>query len=146
MSHRNLPRGPLGRRLRVCTPVGALIGALYFLAALFLHAFPLRAARRAGWEPTLADAALPLLGGVLMGVLVALLWPARARKVTALAAGLVAGLPFGLAIALSVTGWACFHTGELVIALVVSAVIGLPLGAFIYDYDRGEGRDRDPAV
>ena len=72
-----------------------------------------------------------------MGFLVALLWPAVARKDTAIAAGIVAALPFGLGIVISLTGAGALSAREFGIgALVSTLVIGMPLGAFMYDYNR----------
>jgi predicted MFS family arabinose efflux permease len=67
---------------------------------------------------------------------VALLWPARARKGTARAAGIAAGLPLGLTIVVSMAGASALTPGLLVGGAVMSVVFGLPLGAFMYDYDR----------
>ena len=132
---------PLLRRLRVCGGFGLAAGAFYSLVAVFFYAFPTRHMKRLGLEPTLPDTVAPVVGGLLMGFLVALLWPARARKDTAIAAGIVAGLPFGMAIVISMAGYDALTYGEmtggaLISLVLISLVLGLPLGTFMYEYDR----------
>ena len=127
---------PLSRRLRVCGGVGVAAGAVYSLVAAFADAFPTRRMLERGWEPTAAHTLAPVAGGLAMGLLVALLWPAGARKATALAAGVVAGVPFGLGIAVSMAGAAALTPGGVIGGALTSLVFGLPLGAFMYDYDR----------
>lgn len=127
-------------RARVCGAVGLAVGAFYSFVAILIDAYPTAGMVRRGWaglEPTAAETFAPVAGGLLMGFLVALLWPAVARKDTAIAAGIVAALPFGLGIVISLTGAGALSAREFGIgALVSTLVIGMPLGAFMYDYNR----------
>ena len=133
----------LSHRLRVGIAAGAAIGAFFVLVAALADRFPSRAALRGGWEPTPLETAAPLAGGLLTGALLALLWPARARKATALAAGLAAGIPLGAAVVVSVSGRATAGPVELAAAAGIVLAVGLSLGRFIYDYDRPDERDRN---
>jgi peptidoglycan/LPS O-acetylase OafA/YrhL len=92
--------------------------------------------RRWGWEPTTVDTLSPLVGGLLLGVLVAVLWPARRYKWTALTAGVVAVFPFSVAITVSLKGSTNLDGSDIGVTLLICLAMGLAVGAFIYDYDR----------
>ena len=130
------PRSALRRRLQQSVPFGALIGAAYSVVAMMLDAVPHRVARRLSWEPTLLDTLSPILGGALMGFLLALLWPARSRRLTALSAGPIAALPFGATLGVSMAGLTRLHGAGLIAPAATTLVLGLVIGAFMYDYDR----------
>ena len=126
----------LSQRLRICGLVGLGIGIFYSVAAMFYQFSSKGQMNRVGDLPTLSDTFAPVLGGLCMGLLVGALWPARARKDTSIAAGIIAGLPMGLTIMVSMFGRANLNSSNLIGAALVGVVFGVPLGAFIYDYDR----------
>ena len=137
------PRSALRRRLQQSVPFGTLIGAAYSVVALILDAAPHRVARKLSWGPTLLDTLSPVLGGALMGFLLALLWPARRRRLTALSAGLIAALPFAASVGVSMAGLTRLHGAGLIAPAATTLVLGLVIGAFMHDYDRPLSSDSD---
>ena len=129
-------RSAFRRRLQQSVPFGTLIGAAYSVVAIILDAAPHRVARKLSWEPTLLDTLSPILGGALMGFLLAVLWPARRRKLTALSAGPIAALPFAASLGISMAGITGLHGAGLIAPAATTLVLGVVLGAFMHDYDR----------
>jgi hypothetical protein len=140
------PRAMLQRRLRQSVPIGTLIGTIYSVAAMVFDLVRPRAARHAGWEPTLFHTLAPIVGGALTGVVLALVWPARRSKVTALLVGPLAAAPFAVTLITSMTGRWPLQESDLVVAGLTTAVLGLALGAFMYDYDQPPHSDPDEAA
>ena len=136
-------REALKRRVRRSLAFGTAIGVLYSVAAMIFDAYPPRRGRGLGWEPTLFDTLVPVAGGALMGLFLALLWPVRTRKLGALIAGLVTAIPFALSVDVSMTGIWSFRGIHLVVPAVAAGVLGLAIGAFMHDYDRPLPSDSD---
>ena len=123
---------PLRRRLRAGAGIGLRVGALYALIAFVMGVLP----NNRGFEPSLLDTLAPVAGGVLTGLLTGLLWPAGARRTTAILAGIIAGIPFGLAVIISIAGSGSLGRGVVIPGAMLGIVIGIVNGAFMYDHDR----------
>ena len=113
--------------------IGARCGVVAIVARFVMQLIPeLRMPLGSGHALLLAVVA-PLASGVASGALVGALWPWRRHAATAIALGLAAGWIFtgGIAVGWSAArGWTGINA---LLWLILGAVIGLPLGALMYD-------------